>query len=248
MVALIGVLDGSPRLAVGMLVVAQLIDGIDGPLARRWDIAEVLPKYDGYLLDLVIDYVTCVLVPAVFAWQFHVVPHSAQGKIAIALLLGTSALWFSRTDMMTDDHWFRGFPAVWNLVVPTLWLTSLTGGIAVIVLVVLSLLSLTDVEFAHPVQVVRQRRAHIAFMAWWIAAVVGLTIVAPWRSLATDVLLLFGPAWVATTTLLREQERRRSLLITAPAIITPPTWAPIDSSANRRPANGQGSTKGRTGG
>jgi len=70
MAALVAVLDGSARLAIVWLLVAQLIDGIDGPLARRLLPDDDDPEYDGYVLDLVIDFVTCVLVPAAFLWQF----------------------------------------------------------------------------------------------------------------------------------------------------------------------------------
>lgn len=215
MLALVAVLDGSPRLAVIMLVLAQVIDGLDGPLARHWDIATVLPKYDGYILDLVIDYVTCVLVPAAFAWQFVVVPHNGPGQVAIAAVLATSALWFSRTDMMTDDHWFRGFPAVWNMIIPTLWLFQANHTVAIIVILGLSALSMSDVEFAHPVQVHKWRVENIGFMALWIVVMVALTAVAPDRSVWGDVALLIGPAWVIGSTAVHDIERRRSLVASA---------------------------------
>ncbi|MFN6121886.1 MAG: CDP-alcohol phosphatidyltransferase family protein, partial [Actinomycetes bacterium] len=157
MLSIIAVLDGSPRAAVLLLVLAQVIDGIDGPLARRYDVKNVMPKYDGYILDLVIDYVTCVLVPAVFAWQFGLLPDGPLGEISIAVMLVTSAMWFSRTDMMTTDHWFRGFPAVWNMVIPTLWLLETPAPLTAIIVLVLSALSMTDVEFAHPVQAAQWR-------------------------------------------------------------------------------------------
>lgn len=207
MLALMAVLDGSPRAAVLLLVLAQVIDGIDGPLARRFDIATVIPKYDGYILDLVIDYVTCVLVPAVFAWQFYVVPHGISGEISVAMMLITSAMWFSRTDMMTDDHWFRGFPGVWNMVIPTLWLLDAPGWVSVITIVGLSLLSMTDVEFAHPVQALQWRRQNVGFMAVWVLTMVILTIADRDLNLLSSLLLMAGPAWVAVSTLLRHLQR-----------------------------------------
>lgn len=209
MLAIVAVLDESPRAAVLLLVLAQLIDAIDGPLARRFDIRAVIPKYDGYVLDLVIDYVTCVLVPAVFAWQFGVVGDGPAGQFAIAAMLVTSAMWFSRTDMMTDDHWFRGFPGVWNLVVPTLWLLDTPNEAAVGVLLVLSVLSMTDVEFAHPVQAHQWRRPNLVFVTIWVASMTVLTITFPDRSALTDVALLLGPAWTLGSTAMRHVEQRR---------------------------------------
>jgi phosphatidylcholine synthase len=212
MLALLAVVDGAPRAAVLLLIVAQVIDGVDGPLARRFDISTVMPRYDGYILDVVIDYVTCVLVPVTFAWQFDLLPHNVAGGLTIAFVLTTSAMWFSRTDMMTDDHWFRGFPAAWNLVIPTLWLLQAPVEVTAVVLVGLSLLSMTDVEFAHPVQVVRRRTATIAFMVVWVGAIVGLTLDGPREpSLLTGAVLLVGPLWTATQTIGRLVSARSSL-------------------------------------
>lgn len=208
MLAIIAVLDGSPRAAVLLLLLAQVIDGIDGPLACHYDIRAVIPKYDGYILDLVIDFVTCVLVPAVFAWQFMVVPHNALGEVSIALMLTTSAMWFSRTDMMTDDHWFRGFPGVWNLVVPTLWLLDAPHGVAAVVLLGLSVLSMTDVQFAHPVQAEQWRRANIGFLGLWMATMFALTLEWPFRHRFGDIALMAGPAWIAVSTVMRIRGQR----------------------------------------
>jgi phosphatidylcholine synthase len=219
MLAIVAVLDGSPQAAVLLLVLAQVIDGVDGPLARRYRVRVVIPKYDGSLLDLVIDYVTCVLVPAVFAWQFGVLPGGALGHVSIAVLLMSAAMWFSRTDMMTDDHWFRGFPGAWNLVVPTLWLLEAPPTLAAAVVLVLSALSMSDVEFAHPVRSPQWRRQNLGFMAVWVMALTVLTLVWPRRSVLTDAALLLGPTWVAIATAMRWRSRaveRRVAVPTTP--------------------------------
>lgn len=204
MMALVAVIDGSPRAAVLLLVVAQLIDGIDGPLARRYDISSVVPRYDGYILDAVIDYVTCVFVPVAFAWQFGVVSQGAAGQITVALVLTTSAMWFSRTDMMTADHWFRGFPATWNLVVPTLWLLDAPHELAVTVLIGLALMSMTSIEFPHPVQVAQWRTANLASCAIWVGSIVALTVEASRPvSLQMAAVLMMGPAWMVVVAVAR---------------------------------------------
>lgn len=204
MLALLAVVDDAPRAAVLWLVLAQVIDGIDGPLARRFDISTVIPRYDGHILDIVIDYVTCVLVPVTFVWQFDLVPHNAAGGLIIAFVLTSSAMWFSRTDMQTDDNWFRGFPAGWNLVVPTLWLLDASFEVTAVVLLALSVLSVSDVEFAHPMQVVRHRPVSVAAMVVWLGAIVGLTIDAPREpTLVTAALLLVGPLWIVGQTAAR---------------------------------------------
>lgn len=210
MVALVAVMDGSPRLAVGMLLLAMVIDGLDGPLARRADIRRVLPQFDGETLDIAIDYVTCVIVPAAFAWQFGLVPRSAIGVIALGVLVSTSALWFARTDMMTPDKWFRGFPAAWNMVIPTLWLVDAGEAVVVVVVLVLSVVQLTDIEFAHPVQVDRWRAENLAAMTLWSAALLVGTVAWPDTARWTEVALVAGPLWIVASTAVRDIERRRT--------------------------------------
>ena len=46
------------------LGLALIVDGVDGPLARAFKVAEVLPRWSGETLDLVVDFVTYVFVPA----------------------------------------------------------------------------------------------------------------------------------------------------------------------------------------
>src|SRR5512147_1900929 len=46
------------------LGLALIVDGVDGPLARRFKVAELLPRWNGEGLDYVVDFVTYVFVPA----------------------------------------------------------------------------------------------------------------------------------------------------------------------------------------
>lgn len=193
MAALVAVLDGSARLAIVWLLVAQLIDGIDGPLARRLLPDDDDPEYDGYVLDLVIDFVTCVLVPAAFLWRFEMVPHDRYGMLVVAVLLMTSSLWFSRTDQISDDGWFRGFPSAWNMAVPTLWIMAGNGLANAVVILLLSALTLSNVEFAHPVRAAQWRRTHLVAMTVWIGAVVTALAMSGEANVGVQAALLVGP-------------------------------------------------------
>ncbi len=75
-------------------------------------------RIDGHILDLVVDYLRCVVVPVALLARLELLPTHYEVWVAGAIFL-SSALWFARTDLETDDHWFNGFPAAWNLVVPT---------------------------------------------------------------------------------------------------------------------------------
>ena len=211
MAALVAVLDGSARMAIIWLLVAQLIDGIDGPLARRLLPDEATTKFDGYVLDLVIDFVTCVLVPAAFLWQFRMVNHDRSGMIAIAALLMFSSLWFSRTDQQDDDSWFHGFPAAWNMVVPTLWLLDSSPTVTMVVVACLSILTLTNVQFAHPVRVVQWRIWNMTAISVWVIGVLLGTIWSPQVPALVIALVVIGPVMVALATLARRVELTRDI-------------------------------------
>src|SRR5688500_13105854 len=66
--------DCQPRAAILWLAVAMVLDGIDGPAARAWSVSEHVPRIDGYTLDLIIDFVTCIVIPVIFLHQFDMLP------------------------------------------------------------------------------------------------------------------------------------------------------------------------------
>jgi len=108
LLALQSVIDGNIRAALLWLIACQILDGIDGPIARKYDTVTHAPHIDGHILDLVVDYVTCVVVPVAFLVRLHLLPDHWQ-MILAALIIFTSALWFARSDLETDDAWFNGF-------------------------------------------------------------------------------------------------------------------------------------------
>ena len=64
MLAMLAAVDGKWDIMFVWLVIAFIVDGIDGPLARKYNVKKYAPQYDGYLLDLIIDYLTYVFIPA----------------------------------------------------------------------------------------------------------------------------------------------------------------------------------------
>ena len=194
MLSLVAVLNKDARTALLWLILAQVIDGVDGPIARRLQVDVVLPHLDGYILDLVVDYVTCVVVPAAFLYRFELVP-PAMMLPCIAAVLFTSALWFSRTDMIDADHWFRGWPAVWNLAVPCMYLSGTRPAVNVAIVLVCSMLTLTNLPFVHPLQVTDRRPVTAIITVAWLAAMLTLTLKLPNRPTWDDGLLLGPPVY-----------------------------------------------------
>jgi phosphatidylcholine synthase len=149
MLALRDVLTGHPDYAITWMLLTLLIDGVDGPIARALEVEARVPRIDGFMLDLIIDYVTCVVVPACFMYEFKVVPQNNFGIAVLCAMVFTSAIWFARKDMMTEDNWFRGFPAAWNLVAPLMFLLEARTWVGASITILLSVLSLTNMPYPH---------------------------------------------------------------------------------------------------
>lgn len=168
MLALQAVIDNNIRGALIWLVVCQVLDGLDGPIARKIDVVIHAPRVDGYVLDLIVDYLTCVVVPVALLVRLQILPHEFQTLFA-GLILLMSALWFARTDIETEDHWFNGFPAVWNLAVPTYLVLDLSPNTVAIVTLILCFSQLTMLKFPHIVRVKALRFITLPFGVLYIA-------------------------------------------------------------------------------
>jgi phosphatidylcholine synthase len=150
------------------LGIALFVDGIDGPLARRLRVKEVLPHWSGDTLDLVVDYLNYVMVPAYALVLSGLIP-APLSYIAGAAIAVTSALYFADTRMKTEDSFFRGFPAAWNVVAFYLLIGRPSAELTFGVVVVLCVLTFIPVPFLHPLRVERLRYLTLAVLAAWVA-------------------------------------------------------------------------------
>jgi phosphatidylcholine synthase len=209
MLALRDVLTGHPDYAIGWLLLTLLIDGVDGPIARALEVQARVPRIDGFMLDLIIDYVTCVVVPACFMYEFKVVPQNNFGIAVLCVMVFTSAIWFARKDMMTDDNWFRGFPAAWNLVAPVLFLLHARTWLGAVLTIVLSLLCLSNMPYPHIARA-RWMRPYtaLATVCLLTALMVGM-IAYPTHHYFVRVMLYLGCAYFVALAGLRALHDRR---------------------------------------
>jgi phosphatidylcholine synthase len=166
LLALMAAIEQAWSIMFLLLGVAFLVDGIDGPLARRFAVAHTLPRWSGEVLDLVVDFVTYVFVPAFAIAESGLLP-AALAPLGAILIVVTGALYFADTRMKLADNSFRGFPALWNLaafyfllLTPPPWLTT-------ILVVALAALSFANFAFIHPLRVMRGRNLNIALLAVW---------------------------------------------------------------------------------
>ena len=192
MFALRDVLNNRPGHAIIWLVVTIVIDGVDGPVARALVVKERVPRIDGYVLDLIIDYVTCVIVPAAFMYQFKLLPDGFPGAVLLGLLVFTAAIWFSRVDMMDDDNWFRGFPAAWNLVVPVLFLMHARPWVGGVVTLLLSIASLTNLRVPHVMRARYLRFVTLPLTVVWVSAITIGASIEPHRPWVLRPIMMVG--------------------------------------------------------
>jgi phosphatidylcholine synthase len=209
MLALRDVLVGKPAHAIFWLLLTLLIDGVDGPIARALEVERRVPLIDGFLLDLIIDYVTCVIVPACFMYQFEVVPQNNWGIAVLCVMVFTSAIWFARKDMMTEDNWFRGFPAAWNLVAPVMFLLDARTSLGAVITLVLSVLCLTNVPFPHMARAKFLQLYTVLGAVFLIGGVSVGMFVYPHRYYFVRVLIYIGCAYFLVLAAIRAVHDRR---------------------------------------
>jgi phosphatidylcholine synthase len=153
------------------LGVALVVDGLDGPLARRLDVARVQPNWSGDVLDLVVDFVTYVFVPA------YAITASGLLLPLAAPLLGagiavSGALYFADSRMKTADNHFRGFPGLWNVAVFYLFLLHWPPALSSLAVVVLIAATFVPFHVIHPIRVVRLRALTLSLIAVWAVLVI----------------------------------------------------------------------------
>jgi len=148
------------------LGVALAIDGVDGPIARRLDVVRVQPNWSGEVLDLVVDFVTYVFVPA-----YAITASGLLLPLAAPLLGGgiavSGALYFSDRRMKSEDNHFRGFPGLWNIAAFYLFLLHLPPALSSLGVAVLIVLTFAPFHVVHPVRVVRLRWLTLLLLGVW---------------------------------------------------------------------------------
>ena len=160
------ILNDNVFLAFLWLSVAFFIDGIDGTLARRYEVADNLPEIDGAILDNIIDYLNYVFLPALMVYWFNLVP-SQFSLFAVALILIVSCYTFTNTKLKTEDLFFRGFPAVWNIVIFYLFVldtSQLTNFLAILFFTVMTFVPL---KYLHPFRVKEKKALNLFMLSVW---------------------------------------------------------------------------------
>ncbi len=150
----------------GWLGVALIVDAIDGPLARKLDVVRLQPNWSGEVLDLVVDFVTYVFVPAYAITASGLLLPLAAPLLGIGIVV-SSALYFADRRMKASDNHFRGFPALWNVAAFYLFLLHLPPAVSSLGIAILIALTFAPFHVLHPIRVVRLRWLTLWLLAAW---------------------------------------------------------------------------------
>jgi phosphatidylcholine synthase len=141
---------GEVRTVLWLFLAAMVVDGTDGMLARRWRVKELVPEFDGALLDNIVDYITYAFAPMVLLWTAGYLPEGAWGGVVAALPMVASCYQFCRSDAKTEDHFFLGFPSYWNIVAFYVVVFELGEVATTAVLLALVVLVFVPVKYVYP--------------------------------------------------------------------------------------------------
>ena len=166
MLAMLAAVDERWGLMFVWLVVAFIVDGIDGPLARKYDVKTNAAHYDGVIMDMIVDYLTYIFIPAYALFKSGLLP-GWTGWICIILITFTSVPYMSDTRMKTKDYSFSGFPAAWNMVVIVMFALEPNFWAILLIVVVLAGAMFTPMKFIHPVRTDRWRVVSLPMALAW---------------------------------------------------------------------------------
>jgi phosphatidylcholine synthase len=202
LLAMLAVIRGDARGAMIWLGVALAIDGLDGPMARKIGVRDVLPRFDGALLDLIVDYLTYVLVPALFIYWFELLP-PGWGLYGAGYILLTSLYCFANLDLKTHDNYFVGFPGIWNVVALYMFVLPSLPWLNAAIVFALGILTFVPIKFVHPLRVKELRDVTLVATIVWALSSFALIFFHPKAPGWLVWCLLGASAWLGFVSLRR---------------------------------------------
>lgn len=189
--AILAVADHEFKNAMLWLFLTLIIDGVDGTFARLFKVREVLPNFDGSMIDAVIDFATYAIIPAYFIYEAPLLPEDFK-LFGAAIILVVSAIYYGKEGMISNDYYFIGFPVMWNMVAFYLFFVlGLSEWINFALVVFFAILHFIPVKFLYPSRTVKFRWLNIIASAifvisniWIIAIYDEQNTILSWLSIA----------------------------------------------------------------
>ncbi len=191
---LVAAYNGNAVLALWLMLATLVIDSTDGLLARRFRVKELIPSFDGGLLDNIVDYMTYVLAPILLLWTTGYLPNGAFGVVLATLPILASSYQFCRVDAKTGDdaetdHFFLGFPSYWNVAAFYAIVFDLGTGLVGAILLICSILVFVPIRYVYPSRTRAFRKITLALTSLWLVSYIIILVQMPNPS---PVLLAFS--------------------------------------------------------
>ena len=193
--ALFAILDNDTPMMWLWFVIALIVDGVDGTLARKVGVREVIPWFDGGVVDNLVDYLTWTFLPALFM-ALHL-PFGAQPMpvIMMIVVIVSSLFCYANDGEKSNDNYFVGFPAAWNCVAIVMYVLQTPAWVNIAATIFLAIMTLVPLHYTHPARVKRFQIPNIIGAAAWIVACAYMVVVYPVQPLWTLILFCIGGGW-----------------------------------------------------
>lgn len=149
LLALYAIYERKDTVAFWLMGAAIFIDAIDGMFARLIKIKVAVPQIDGALLDNIVDFFTYTIVPSFFLLVVPLVPEEWKFICVLAITF-SSAYQFTQVDAKTLDHFFKGFPSYWNIVVFYLFFWQMNPWANLSIIFFLAIFSFVPIKYVYP--------------------------------------------------------------------------------------------------
>jgi phosphatidylcholine synthase len=210
--------QGEVRRVLYLFLVAMVVDGTDGMIARRLEVKRWVPWIDGGLLDNIVDYITYAFAPMVLLWGNGYLPDGWFGGFVAAVPLVASCFQFTRTDAKTEDHYFTGFPSYWNVVAFYVVVFDLAPAATAAILLVLTVLVFVPIKYVYPSRTETLWYSNMALATLWLVLFGVITYQLPGvAAVPTALSLLYLAYYVALSVYLTVRTRQRAQPAVAPA-------------------------------
>ncbi len=212
--------EGDVEVVLWLFLAAMVVDGTDGFLARHFRVREVMPSFDGALLDNIIDYITYAFAPMVLLWANGFLPSGIFGAVCASLPLLASCYQFCRSDAKTDDHFFLGFPSYWNIVAFYVVVVGFRPATTAVILLVFTVLVFVPVKYLYPSRTVTLWGLNMTLSVLWLGAFAAITAQlpdpAPWLvvlSLGYPIYYTAVSLWLTASTAARTRSSDRKAVV-----------------------------------
>ncbi len=200
--ALAAAVGGDEVAALWWLLLALIIDGTDGMLARRLRVKEVIPGFDGARLDDVVDYITYCFAPIFLLWYGGYLPEGHLGTLLAVLPLLASSYQFCRTDAKTEDHFFLGFPSYWNVLAFYVIVLDVPPTATAVLVVTLVVLVFVPIRYIYPSRTPTARGLNLALAGAWLVSYAVLLLQLPDPNVVVVLLSLLYVAYYGAVSVL----------------------------------------------